>query len=222
MEFGSMEITNPATVEPNFAPIRRSVLVSIVAPAIATALLMHYGMSFSRATIWSAIFPVAELLVGWRETRRLDAIAVISLVLLGAGLATSSASGNARLVFVKDSALTLASGLIFLLSLLLPRPLIYFVARSYMEGVSARAWDDRWRTVSAFRNSMRTMTAVWGAGLVLDAIARLAFIPAVSVTTMTLVSPAIAIVTFAALIIWTRAYVRAARSRARAAVALEN
>ncbi|MBD5655762.1 MAG: hypothetical protein IAI50_11375, partial [Candidatus Eremiobacteraeota bacterium] len=147
---------------------------------------------------------------------RLDAIAVLSLILMAAGFATSAASGDVRLVFVKDSALTMIAGLVFLGSLALPRPLIFYVSRSYMAGASADAWEVQRRSLPGFRTTMRTLTVVWGAGLLLDAVARLALLRAFSPATIAVVSPVIAIVTFAALIVWTTAYVRAARKRAAA------
>jgi hypothetical protein len=191
--------------------LRRSIVIRIVLPAIATAVLTHAGTPLARAALIGEVFPIAEVVIGWRETRRLDAIAVLSLVLLGAGLATSSASGDARLVFVKDSALTLFASLLFIGSLVLPRPFIFYVSRSYMAGASADAWEQRWRSLPPFRTTMRTLTAVWGAGLLLDAVAPLALLRALSPATITVGSPVIAIVTFAALIGWTMAYVRARR-----------
>ncbi|MBD5656066.1 MAG: hypothetical protein IAI50_12945, partial [Candidatus Eremiobacteraeota bacterium] len=198
-----MQYAEPAAALPNFAPLRRSIIISVVLPAIATAVLTHAGMPLPRATLIAAVFPVAEVIIGWRETRRLDAIAVLSLILMAAGFATSAASGDVRLVFVKDSALTMIAGLSFLGSLVLPRPLIFYVSRSYMAGASADAWEEKWRSLPGFRTTMRTLTAIWGAGLLLDAVARLALLRSFSPATIAVVSPVIAIVTFAALIVWT-------------------
>jgi hypothetical protein len=198
---------------PNFAPLRRSLIVSAVLPAVAIQVLAHYGVPVLQAILWSALFPVAEIALNWRRSRRLDAIAAFALVFLGLSLATSALGGDARLALAKDSALTGVAGLVFLGSLLASRPLIFFVSRSYMAGATAEAWEERWAARPRFRSTMRVITLVWGLGLLGDAVARVILAYTMSPLLVAGLSPVIAIAAFGGMIGFTIGYVRWVRAR---------
>jgi hypothetical protein len=148
----------------------------------------------------------------WRRSRKLDVIAMLSLVVLASSFATSSV-GDARFLLVKDSALTGIFGAVFLGSLLAPRPLIYFVSRSYTTGALAQTWDARWQSQPGFRRAMRVLTGGWGIGLLADAVARVVLAATLAPALVAALSSTIAVAVFGGLIAWTLAYVRARRRK---------
>jgi hypothetical protein len=204
---------------PNFAPLRRSLIVSAALPAVAIQLLAHYGMPVLQAILWSSVFPLVTIAADWRRSRRLDAIATLVLALLALSLAMTAFGGDARLALAKDSALTGVAGLIFLGSLLARRPLIFFVSRTYMAGATAAAWEDRWAARPRFRTTMRVITLVWGLGLLGDSVARIVLAYTISPIAVAAISPVIALVAFGGLIAFTIVYVRWVRARYAAPIA---
>jgi hypothetical protein len=60
-------------------------------------------------------------------------------------------------------------GLAFLVSLALPRPLVFYLARSTQtreDPHSARDFEQRWRARPVFAGYIRLMTLVWGLGMI--------------------------------------------------------
>ena len=95
------------------------------------------------------------------------------------GIAASYLTGDARFALAKDSVLAGGVGIVFLLSLLAARLVMYLKNRQMRtEGDPARAaeLDRRWDSSPGFRSRQRLMTGVWGAGLLADAVVRLVVI----------------------------------------------
>jgi hypothetical protein len=160
----------------------------------------------------NAVFIVAGLI----RKRRAEALGLIVLITFALGIAASYLTGNARFALAKDSVITGGVGIAFLLSLLAARPVMYLMIRQMLtqgDPAKANAYDARWDASPSFRATQRLMTAVWGAGLLGEAILRLIVISIVPVSTGAAASTAILITTFALLIAWTRFYLprRAAR-----------
>lgn len=109
--------------------------------------------------LWS----IYELL----KTRRLDAI---SLVVTGSILLTVGATalgGSARLIQIRDALVTGVIGMAFLVSLALPRPLIFYLARAAMARTAAgmAAYETIWDRPGVPAVFL-WLTIVWGLGLV--------------------------------------------------------
>ncbi|AUH52236.1 hypothetical protein CXB49_16160 [Chromobacterium sp. ATCC 53434] len=109
----------------------------------------------------------------WRE-RRVDALSALVLLGIVLSLAAMALGGGERMLLLRESLLGGLFGAAFLLSLLLPRPLVFYLARATME----RQRDDGrehceqlWQR-PLFRRGMRVMTLLWGCGLVLEMLLR--------------------------------------------------
>ena len=116
--------------------------------------------------LWSAI----EL----ARFRRLDAVSLLAGIGIFLSLAAMAFGGNPRLLLARESLVTGIVGLLFLGSLLLPRPLMFYLARSTMAKGSAEAavrFESHWLK-PRFVRSMYIMTWVWGLGLVFEAALR--------------------------------------------------
>ena len=67
----------------------------------------------------------------------------------------------------KESIFTGVFGLAFLVSLALPRPLIFHLGRQFNaagDPAAEAAWDASW-SIPGYRRVFRLLTAVWGLGL---------------------------------------------------------
>ncbi|WP_196782580.1 VC0807 family protein [Chromobacterium paludis] len=105
----------------------------------------------------------------WRD-KRVDALSVLVLLGIALSLAAMALGGNEKMLLLRESMLSGLFGVAFLLSLLLPRPLVFYLARATMERQredGRERCESLWRQAS-FRQSMRLMTALWGGGLVLE------------------------------------------------------
>ncbi|UTH74859.1 VC0807 family protein [Chromobacterium sp. IIBBL 290-4] len=111
--------------------------------------------------------PVLWSLWELRSHKRVDALSMLVLAGIGLSLLALLLGGDERVLLMRESLLTGLFGTAFLLSLLLPRPLVFYLARATME----RSRDDGrehcenlWRQ-APFRKGIRLMSAMWGAGL---------------------------------------------------------
>ena len=231
-EFEDRQSTNtplsaaPADISPD--PIRRAwfflslipgILVNAVLPVVAYTILTSRGWSPVAALSTSAAFPVIATLVSIARTRSLDGLALISLILIVIGLLGSLVSGSPRFHLAKESVLTGVFGIACAVSLALPRPLAFFFGRQFATaGDSARVqiWNSYW-VYPQFRRVQYTITAVWAAGLLLDAGVRVVLTFVLPVASMVWLSPVIFYAGLFALLIWMFSYIARARARASAA-----
>lgn len=182
-----------------------TLVVNGVLPYVLFQVLSGRGVGTVQALAATSVFPLGWTAIGWLRSRRLDAIAAISLVLIAIGLIISLASGNARFYLVRESVLSAAFGLGFLGTLLLPRPAMFWLGRQFATGGDpARIawWNGLWQ-FQPFRRGMRLMTAVWGVGLTAESCARVVLALTARPATVLAVSPFLAFGTVALLLLWT-------------------
>jgi hypothetical protein len=201
---------------PRFGPLVRSLVVSVVLALVAAQVLLRSGVPPVEALAIAALFPFADLVLGFVRRRRADPIAVLSLIVIVAGVVTSGLTANPAFAVAKESLFTTVFGFVFLGSLFAPRPLIFELGRQYSTGndpAAVAAWDARWASPT-FRRVIRFMTMVWGWALLIEAAVRIAVAFTLPVATSTIVSPVLGFGVLGALLVWTSAYAKAARRRA--------
>ena len=110
--------------------------------------------------IWSAY----ELI----KTRRLDAISVVVVASILFTLGATAMGGSARLIQIRDAMVTGVVGVIFLASLALKRPMIFYLARATMARHTAEGAEDFEQVWDKPKvpQLLRMLTGVWGIGLV--------------------------------------------------------
>jgi hypothetical protein len=153
------------------------------------------------------------MMLEFGQTKRIGIIAIVALAGIVTGFALAFVTGNGIFAVLKDSAFTFVFGLFFLGSLLTKRPLIYTLnldlagADAAARAEGAALWEK-----PAARHAFRVMTIVWGIGLMLDAIVRVAVTLSVPLATAAALSPVISLIAVGGLIAWTARYVRARRA----------
>jgi hypothetical protein len=162
--------------------------------------------------LWSAY----ELI----KTRRLDAISVVVVASILFTLAATAMGGSARLIQIRDAMVTGAIGVMFLASLLLPRPLIFYLARATMSRNTedgAAAYERVWE-VPGVPAVFRVLTWVWGSGLIVQTACMCYLAWVWPIGRYLLMSPFISACIFGLLMLWSLGYI-SRRPAARAIVA---
>ncbi|WP_235025222.1 VC0807 family protein [Caballeronia terrestris] len=128
------------------------------------------------ALIASALPLIAWMCIDFKRFRHFDALSAVVLAGVGMSLLVLASSPARWLTMAREPLVSGVIGVLFLSSLLLERPLIYYLARSTLSREQRGReleFDATWRTQPALVRSIRFMTAVWGVGLVAENLARL-------------------------------------------------
>jgi intracellular septation protein A len=143
-------------------------LGNVVLPYLIYLVLGRLGMSAMTALTVSAVPPMVLTVVTALRKHRLDAPGVISVITIAIAIGTSMLTGNARFMLAKDGLFPLALGLAMLISLVIGKPLIYYVIRKVFAVDNpdvAQRLDLAWRH-EGYRHQVRRCTAIAGVVLV--------------------------------------------------------
>jgi hypothetical protein len=204
-------------------------LVNFILPyAIYTYAQPSFGEV--KALIASSAPPTLWSLVEFARNRRIDALSVLVLAGIVLSLLAVLGGGGPQFLLLREKLVTGAIGLVFLVSALIGKPLVYELARANMRRKSedeAEAFEAL-QVHAAFRRTMTVMTLVWGLGLIVDVTLGVVLVFTLSVREYLIVNPILGYGTMGALSLWTFWYGRRAKRRgearraAAAAAALES
>jgi hypothetical protein len=178
----------------------------------------HYGET--GALYASAIPPIVWSVVEFVRLRRVDFMSLFVLAGIVLSIVAMMLGGDSRALLVRESFVSGAFGVAFLLSLALRRPLIFYLARSTIARESEDSiarFEAAWAERPALRRSLRLMTAAWGAGLTLEMVLRFWLVWHLSVERVLVVSPFVSYAIYGGLMLWTLWYRRRLRAKAQAA-----
>ncbi|MFL9902263.1 hypothetical protein PQR75_08230 [Paraburkholderia fungorum] len=194
--------------------------VNFLLPWLAYRLaLPHLGET--GALIASAVPPIVWSLIELLRFRRVDALSVMVVAGIVLSVAAMALGGSPRMLLLRESLVSGAVGVVFLLSLPMRRPLIFYLARATvareMEG-GAERFEALWRERPALVGAMRLMTLVWGIGLTGETALRAWMALTWPIERFLVVSPFIGYGIYGALTLWTLWYRKTMRSRVEAHV----
>ncbi|WP_063780680.1 VC0807 family protein [Nonomuraea sp. SBT364] len=137
---------------------------------VAVPVAAFYGLRALGASPWlallaGAVVPAAALahkVIAGGRIDGLDRFTIATLALTGVG---SLLSGDPRLLLFRDALTGAVAGGWALVTAVSSRPL----ALELTLQLGAPEREAAWRTSPAYRSGIRTITALWGAGLLLDA-----------------------------------------------------
>jgi len=187
---------------------RLSKLLPLAVNIVLPLLIYHYAaphFAERNALILSSIPPILWSVMELARFRRLDAVSLLAVIGIFLSLAAMTLGGNPRLLLARESLVTGIIGLLFLASLLLPRPLMFYLARSTMAKETAEAsvrFESYWLK-PRFVRSMYIMTWVWGLRLVFEAALRFWMAFAWPVEQFLAISPFISYGIYFSLMVWT-------------------
>jgi hypothetical protein len=189
----------------------RSVALNAIIPYIVYRLTSpHYSSSSVTPLLFATISPVLTLAFGLFRRRAVDAIGVLVMLELGTLITVTVLAQDIGRALVLRSFQPGLTGIIFFLSVLIRRPVIYYLAREFVVGDEphlAAEFDaahvrDKGRTFSI-------ATIVWSIGLVILSAMHLTLALSLKPATYLLYAPILSITIHGALLVWTAQYARA-------------
>jgi hypothetical protein len=208
-------VSEPArTASRSLRPVLQTVLLDVAPPLLAYYGLRAAGASEYAALVSATVLSGLRVLYGVVGSRRLDPFAAYLLLTFGLSLTVGLAITDPRLILIGNTLVNGIVGLIFLGSCVIGTPLTQVV------GARFRPAPDDTDAASAPAGERRIhvlLSAMWGIGLLVEAVARLVVIAGLPVDVANGVNSAITLPVVGLLVLATIFVVR--RSPARAAPA---
>ncbi|KNB52575.1 VC0807 family protein [Streptomyces caatingaensis] len=195
--------------------VRRRLALQLVFE-LALPLGGFYGLQALGVGQWAALLVGSLLAVPWVvhgmiKRRRVEAMAVFTLVLMAVGALMTLVTGDARVLLIRDSWLFGLIGLWILGTLPTRRPFVLALSQAVVTArvgeEGRRTWLSQWDGDGVFRRRLRVLTAVWGLGFTLDAGVRVVLATTLPVGWVPLVSTAQWLAVLGGLIAFHRRYV---------------
>ncbi|CAM2155538.1 Transmembrane protein [Pararobbsia alpina] len=147
-----------------------ALVVNVVLPVAAYRLAFgHFGQA--GALTASAVPLIVWMGIDLLRYQHFDALSALALSAVVMSLLVSVLAPAHWAIATEDPLVSGFTGALFLLSLLLDRPLVFYLARSTMsrekQGNESQ-FDELWRTRPPIVRAIRVMTAVWGIGLIAE------------------------------------------------------
>jgi len=189
--------------------ITRTVALGITINGVLPFII--YRSSVSQLGEWQALIlaSVPPLLNSGRELilrHRVDTIGSLALAGILFSLISLSLGGSARVLLLRSTVITGLFGVIYLVSLLFARPLIFYIVRFFETGDKPEGiakWNRFWTTSTTFRYGMRLLTIGWGIGLLAEAVLGFGLLQVLTVEQFLLISPLLGYGFFFGLLFWS-------------------
>jgi|ERR1700736_567842 hypothetical protein len=198
---------------PSSASRKLSLVVEVAVNFLFPFLVYHFTkdrFGETNGLLLSSIPPILWSVFGVIRFRRLDAVSVIVVLGILISLGIFALGGSPRMLLVRESLITGVVGTLLLGSLVLPRPLMFYVAQATAAQHSpedAQNFGALWARPS-FVKCMYRLTLVWGLGLLFEACVRVGLAWSIAIEQFLVISPIIAYAVYFCLFGWTFWYVR--------------
>ncbi|MBV9046079.1 MAG: hypothetical protein JO167_00585 [Alphaproteobacteria bacterium] len=196
----------------NRARAFRSIAISIAINAVCPYLIYRYlepryPAGSLTPLLASTVFPLLGLVFGAIRQRTLDMIALISLVEIVISIVVTMASSDIRFALIARALQGTLTGVFFLFTVLIRRPLFYYVARQFVAGSSpaAVAPFDEAQARDGGR-TFRNLTMLWGVGTILISFVNLWLAQNATPANYLLIAPILGIGCNVAMVAWTIGY----------------
>jgi hypothetical protein len=210
----------PISTQEARPPVRSiawGIFLNAAVPVVLYKLARRYfSASEFAALVVAATFPLGKSAYGLIRRRQLDPISILVLL----GIVTDGIAmlfgGSPRLLLVRESMFTGAFGFACLVSLLLPRPMMFYFSRYFIAGtdpVRQTRFNSAWQFADV-RFCHRLITTVWGFVFLGELIVRIILIYQLPAAVVLVVSPVLIGVLTIATMIWAFRYGHRVRLRA--------
>ena len=170
-----------------------SILINAILPLITYKILINHIPSIT-ALIISTTIPIIDNIYHIIKEKKIDIFA--SLIILGfiVGIISMLFGGSQKLLLIRQSYITAVIGILFLISMFFPKPMIYYLAKKFINSQDKYAKNNK-STIDEkcknphFRFSMKFLTFIWGICLVLEAVCNISLVFILSVSKYMLISP---------------------------------
>lgn len=203
-------------VRPPIGAIAVDILLNATFPVIFYELSKRFvSPSEMTALILATTFPVAKSIFGLVRRAQLDPISILVLVAIAIDAIAIFFGGSPRLLLLRESMFSGAVGVACFVSLLLPRPMMFYFGR-YFTGTDPKrlaGYDAAWQFPHV-RFAHRLITTVWGVVFVTELILRIILIYKIPAAAVLVLSPILLGSLTVATMIWTFRYATSVRRRA--------
>jgi len=214
-----MQTSDVETSRPPLGGIVWDVFLNAIIPVILYKLSKRYVSSSElTALVMATTFPLGKSVFDLVRRGQVDPISIVVLL----GIVTDSIAllfgGSARLLLVRESLFTGAFGFACFVSLLMPRPIMFYFGRYFMAGTDPHRqerFNAAWR-LPEVRFCHRLITCVWGCVFVGELIVRITLIYHMSAAAVLIVSPFLIGTLTVGTMIWAFSYGHRVRLRAMA------
>jgi len=200
----------------NMRGILRSLVINAAIPVVLYLLSKRYISSSDLVALSiAAVAPAIDSIIEVVRHRRLDIIGVLALLGIVVSVVGVLLGGDPKILLIRESFLTGALGIACFVSLLLPRPLMFYFGRQFMAGsdpVKLAEFNAQWQYPYA-RFVHRMITVGWGVAYVGEIILRVVVVYTLPAVVVLAVSPFILGGLTLGAIILTFVYVRYAQGR---------
>jgi hypothetical protein len=167
------------------------------------------------ALIFAIAFPLFKSANDLIRNRQLDPVAVLVLLGIVTSIMSLFLGGDPRILLIRESFFTGAFGVACLISLIFPRPIMFYFGRFFMAGKDPQkreTFNARWQN-PIVRRGHRLVTLVWGVVYVGEFLVRIILVYSLPAPVVLIVSPFI--IGFATIftIIWTFWHAKKIRER---------
>jgi hypothetical protein len=193
-------------------------VISAGIPTVLYLVARSAGVAEVKALVWTALVPAAVGAIGLARTRSLNPIAAITLFAIAVSLLAAFAGGDSRLLLIRESFVTGALGLACLVSLALPRPMMFWFGRWFAtrgDRAANAVYDALWAR-PGFRRVNRIITVVWAFAFLAEFGIRVTLVYLLPSAAVLAAAPFVTWAITIATLAWTYRYVRAQRARSRA------
>jgi hypothetical protein len=195
--------------------IGRSLVINGAVPLVVYNVLKGQGASDITALGVAAVVPAIDGIVTVVRRHRIDLISALALAGIAVSVIAMLIGGDPRLLLIRESFLTAALGVACIVSLVLPRPLMFYFGRYFATGddpAKVTRYDMLWQ-YAYFRHVNRVITLVWGAVYLGEFALRVFMVYQLSINQVLAISPLVFNGITIAVIVWTFAYARFAWRR---------
>lgn len=144
-------------------------------PPLALFYLLHaLAVPDVIAYLAGALIPLGRLVIDRMRGRSFNVISALVGVFLIVSVILALGTGDVRVVMARGGVIYFALAVVFGISLLTRRPMMFLISRYFAAKASPAAvagYDHRYASAPRFRRAIRVVTGVWAIGFGLSAVA---------------------------------------------------
>jgi len=200
--------------------LRAALLPELIYVAVLPYIIYRLASPYMPAVyalLLAGIPPAVRMLLGLVRQSRLNLLGVFSLLAIAIKVISGLVLQDTRFVLISSSLVTGAYGVIMLASLLSPAPLILTLFMNALAGndpAQGEQFTKRWLG-DGFRSFFALITALWGAGLLIELVVRLILTFNLTVEQFLVIGPIVQYSFLGVLLLMTILCARIRRSRRR-------
>ena len=187
--------------------ILSNLLINIVIPFLVNILARPH-MSTINALLLASAVPAVYTLGGLIVKKRIEAVGILVVAGMLLSAAFALLFNSPRLLLIQTSSIMGLFGVVMLISLLFPKPILFYLARS----VLAQHDPQRFANFNAgwslpqYRSFYKTLTAAWGCVTVVHLLLQLVLAFTLPISLMLVISNVVSFVIITPLLYWSRRF----------------